>query len=99
VWLATDPLTMAARLVEETKQQAAVAAAANDPFKEGLDPKTNKFSYEVLKSSFPPGVVPTKKEYYLSDEEFTRVLGMTHAQWDALKQWKRDQKKKEVGLF
>ena len=31
---------------------------------------TNKFTFEMLKSSFPPGVAATKKEYYLSDEEF-----------------------------
>ena len=53
----------------------------------------------MLKSSFPAGVVGNKKEYYLSDEEFVQVLGMQKADWDALKQWKKDRKKKEVGLF
>jgi len=35
----------------------------------------------------------------MSDEEFTTVIGMPKAEWDALKQWKRDAKKKTVGLF
>ena len=35
-----------------------------------LDPKTNKFDYELLKGKFPEGVDPTKKETYLSDEQF-----------------------------
>jgi len=56
--------------MEESKQAAVAEAAANDPFAGKLDPETNKFSYEVLKSSFPPGVAGSKKEMYLSDEEF-----------------------------
>jgi len=56
--------------VEESKQAAAAQAEANNPFNGMLDPNTNKFPYEVLKTSFPEGVAPTKKEYYLSDEEF-----------------------------
>lgn len=53
----------------------------------------------MLKSSFPEGVPPTKKEYYLSDEEFQQYMGMDLASWDALKQHKKDAKKKQVGLF
>jgi hypothetical protein len=52
-----------------------------------------------LKSSFPTGVAPTKKEYYLTDEEFATVIGIPKAEWDAYKQHKRDAKKKTVGLF
>lgn len=69
-WLETDPEFMRQKTIEEEKVQAAAQAAANDPFAGKLDPATNKFPYEVLKSSFPPGVAATKKEYYLSDEEF-----------------------------
>ena len=50
-----------------------------------LDPETNKFPYEVLRSSFPDGVEATKKEYYLSDEEFQKYIGMPKAEWDTLK--------------
>ena len=55
--------------MEEEKKQAEIDAN-RDPFEGYLDPKTNKFPYEVLKSSWPEGMHPTKKEYYLSDEEF-----------------------------
>lgn len=34
-----------------------------------LDPSSNKFGYEKLKG-FPEGVDPSKKEAYLSSEEF-----------------------------
>ena len=64
-----------------------------------LDPETNKFPYEVLRSSFPDGVEPTKKEYYLSDEEFQKYIGMSKAEWDTLKQWRKDRKKLDIGLF
>jgi hypothetical protein len=50
---------------------------ANDAFNGKLDPNTNKFTYEVLKSSFPEGVASTKKEYYLSDAEFAQFIGMS----------------------
>ncbi len=52
--------------VEEAKQEA----------NKYLDPKTNKFEYENLKDKFPEGVDPTKKELYLSDEQFQQVFGM-----------------------
>lgn len=91
---------MVAADAEEHKQEQAVqASAANDAFAGKLDPNSNKFTYEVLKSSFPEGVAATKKEYYMSTEEFASVLGMSVAEWDALKQWKKDTKKKAVGLF
>lgn len=90
-WLKTDP-TMLAHAAEEAKSavEAAVADAAANPFRDYLDPATNKFTYEVLKSSFPDGVPPTKKEYYLSDEEFTQYLKMSKDEWESLKQWKKD---------
>lgn len=59
---------------EESKEAAAAQAAANDPFAGKLDPATNKFPYEVLKSSFPPGVAATKKEYYLSTKSSPSTL-------------------------
>ena len=77
-WLETDPAQMQAAAQEEQKEEAkaeAQAAAAN-PFEGFLDPASNKFPYEALKTSFPEGVPPTKKEYYLSDEEFQQYIGM-----------------------
>lgn len=92
-WLETDPEIVRQNTVEESKQAAAATAVANDAFNGKLDPNTNKFTYEVLKSSFPEGVAGTKKEYYLSDAEFAQYIGMSVADWDAQKQWKKDRKK------
>lgn len=64
-----------------------------------LDPATNKFPYETLKTSFPKGVPPTKKEYYLSDEDWAKVIGKSKEEWEALKQFQKDRHKKTVGLF
>ena len=35
----------------------------------------------------------------MSDEEFQRYIEMPKEEWDALKQWKKDRKKKMIGLF
>ncbi len=77
---------MAEKAMEEEKKQAEVEAN-RDPFEGYLDPKTNKFPFETLKTSFPAGVHPSKKEYYLSDEEFVQHLGPKDA-WAIEKKWK-----------
>lgn len=64
-----------------------------------LDPATNKFTYEQLKGQFPAGVKGTMKEYYLSDEEFKKVMGTTVEDYNKLKDWKKQDIKKKVGLF
>jgi len=64
-----------------------------------LDPKTNKFAYSVLKSSFPPGVKGSHKEAYLTDEEFLTVFKMTREAYTALKDWKQTDLRKKFGLF
>lgn len=63
---------------------------AANPFEGYLDPKTNKFPYDVLKSSFPEGVKGNRKEYYLSDEEFQEVFKMSMADWEQLKLWRQE---------
>lgn len=47
-----------------------------------LDHKTNnKFiTYEVLKASFPQGAEPARKEYYFSDAEFQKYIGMSKSE-------------------
>uniref|UniRef100_A0A7S2B2Y4 HP domain-containing protein n=1 Tax=Octactis speculum TaxID=3111310 RepID=A0A7S2B2Y4_9STRA len=40
-----------------------------------------------------------KKEDYLEESEFERILGTTRKEFNAMPKWKRDRKKKEVGLF
>lgn len=57
--------------------------------------------YSALKDAkdLPPGVDPTKKEMMLSDEEFVSIFGMEKSSFSSLPTWKRNAKKKEVGLF
>jgi hypothetical protein len=60
---------------------------------------TNKFSFESLKSETPEGTDPTKKEAYLSDQEFTTVFGMTPEKFYEQKKWKQQELRKAKGLF
>eukprot|EP00892_Ulva_mutabilis_P012906 jgi/Ulvmu1/9989/UM059_0038.1 len=45
------------------------------------------------------GIDPTIKERYLSDEQFQEVFSMDKAAFAAMPLWKRQDKKKKVGLF
>lgn len=64
-----------------------------------LDPKTHKFPYEALKGQFPEGVDPTRKEAYLSEEDFKKVFGQTAAEFYNLKKWKQQELRKAKELF
>lgn len=64
-----------------------------------LDPKSNKFSYEHLKGQFPEGIDPTRKEAYLSDEDFTKVFGMPADKFYELKKWKQQELRRAKELF
>lgn len=96
-WLDADPLTkLKAESLSKPEESKAAATSWYDGF---LDPTTNKFSYDQLKGQFPPGVKGDKKEYYLSDEEFVKVMGMSLVDYNNLKDWKKQDIKKKVGLF
>ena len=59
------------------------------------------YTYEQLKfpNPCPPGLDPTKKETYLSPEEFSIIFARTPAEFNKLPQWKRTWLKKDKGLF
>lgn len=58
------------------------------------------FTLEQLQiSNCPEGIDMTRREQYLSDEEFNSVFGMSKDTFNALPKWKRIRSKKEVGLF
>lgn len=67
--------------------------------KQFLDPESNKFPYADLNGAFPKGVDPTRKELYLSEDDFATVFGMTSAQFTELKAWKKNDLKRAKGLF
>jgi len=84
------------------KRLSATAAAVFDKdFKEaGTSGYT--FNYEELKkdpTDLPAGVDPRKREQYLSDADFEKVLGSPRAEFNAFKPWKQQQVKKAAGLF
>jgi len=62
-------------------------------------PGSMSVTYEQLKAALPAGVDPTKKEQYLSDAEFEKVLGSPRGEFNAMKPWKQTQIKKAKGLF
>ncbi|XP_043931169.1 villin-1 [Protopterus annectens] len=47
----------------------------------------------------PDGVIPTRKEEYLSDEDFNEIFSMSRANFDSLPRWRQTALKKEYGLF
>lgn len=46
-----------------------------------------------------PDVDPTKRETYLSEEEFGPLFGMSKSQFYALPKWKQEQRKQDLDLF
>lgn len=65
------------------------------------DPTVTKYPHSVLKDkdTKPADVDPSKKEQYLSDEEFQQLFGMARDAFAKLAGWRRDDLKKKVGLF
>lgn len=52
-----------------------------------------------LAEDLPDGVDPTRKEEYLSDEDFSLVLGVARLNFYSMPLWKQQNLKKEKGLF
>ena len=60
---------------------------------------TSTYPLEQLKTSVPEGVDPTRKEQYLSGDEFLQVFGISKAEFNAMPAWKGNGLKKKVGLY
>mmetsp|Transcript_17465 Transcript_17465/g.22754 ORF Transcript_17465/g.22754 Transcript_17465/m.22754 type:complete len:184 (-) Transcript_17465:1411-1962(-) len=78
-------------ILDNQKTQKNNSVANSDP----------TYTIEQLKTgaTFPDNIDPTQREKYLADSEFEQVLGLSRADYYALPRWKRDSKKKSVGLF
>jgi len=59
----------------------------------------NIFTYEELKQGIPEGVDPTRKEDYISEEEFFGLFGMKRNQFKSLPKWKQNNQKRNLCLF
>jgi len=98
-WLELDPFAAAMAKIEADKK-ASIEAKMGKKEEVKFDAAGSKtYDLEVLKRSFPEGVDPTKKEQYLSDEVFSQVFKMDKTAFNALKEWKRKDMKKQAGLF
>jgi len=64
-----------------------------------LDPTKNKFSSDQIKAGTAANIDLTKKEAYLSDDEFLKLFKCSRDEFDKQPKWKKDQKKKELKLF
>lgn len=89
IWRSGEPVQRRAsveQLSEEDLKNAAVGIHRYETLKEGLQ--------------WPEGVDPTKRETYLSEEEFITVFkGISKADFAKLSQYRKNQKKKDVLLF
>lgn len=87
--------------LEHAKKEAELKQQTLSKFqKQYLDPEENIFPYAELKGkNCPPGVDPTIKELYLSDEEFEKVFAINYDDFCAMSKHKRITLKKKVELF
>lgn len=53
----------------------------------------------LLKAPYPAGVEKTKRETYLSPQDFQSALGMDKAAFAKLPKWKQDGIKKKANLY
>jgi villin 1/advillin len=63
------------------------------------DPSKNKFKLEQLQAGAPGGVDPSKKELYLSDDDFKKAFGCTLAEFQKMPAWKQADAKKKLKIF
>lgn len=74
------------------------AAAPPAPVVASAGGKGQTFSYDQLVAGVE-GIDITIKETYLSDAEFSKVFGVSKAEFAKLPKWRQQAKKKEVNLF
>ncbi|OCT92895.1 advillin-like [Xenopus laevis] len=111
-FLAWDPHTWSGgKPYEDLKKEFGEDAVIHRVMSEvnGAAPSSNKvapsitYPLEFLKGKqkpeLPEGVVPTKKECYLTDQDFVAAFGITREEFYALPSWKQLNMKKQLGLF
>lgn len=93
----TDPY--AKKLGTMPKPVARAEAKAERVTAADIGPKKGViYTYAQLKAG-GLDIDTTRKETYLSDDEFKEVFKMTRAEFNAMPAWKQANKKKETGLF
>lgn len=61
--------------------------------------ETASLPYSVLAAGVVAGIDNKRKEHYLTEEEFQRVLGMARPKFEALPEWRRNELKRRAGIF
>jgi len=64
-----------------------------------LDPEKNSFPFSQLRGKLPQGVDPSRKELYLSDTEFKKLIGIDKSVFSTYPNWKQTEIKKKFNLF
>ena len=70
--------------------------------KDVAEPTDYKLNYALLRvpsSELLPQIDPARREAYLADDDFVKILGTPRAEFEALPAWKRKSIKQGVGLF
>ena len=78
-------------------QPVASFAAATGPTRD-LPTHLGTLTYDEIISG-GANCEPVNREMCMSEEEFAQRMGCSKAEWGDVKQWKKDAKKKELGLF
>lgn len=53
----------------------------------------------IAPGPYPAGICIRKREIYLAEEEFKKILGVSRSTWDSLPRWKQEQRKRAAKLF
>lgn len=88
-----------AKIAAEKKAVADAKFGGNKEESKSADPNSTKFDIKDLQNGIPEGVDPSKKELYLSSEQFLATFGMNEDKFAELKEWKKKDLKKSKGLF
>jgi len=87
-------------LYADQEGQLAEEVVATTSHSGGAGGSSSTYSYAVLTGGdLPENVDPGRKEEFLSDAEFTQVLGMDRAAWADIPAWKQVAAKRANNLF
>lgn len=53
----------------------------------------------IAPGPYPAGICIRKREIYLAEDEFKKILGVSRSAWDSLPRWKQEQRKRAAKLF
>ena len=103
--LSAIPGVSEASTLDSARRRANAAMAAKSSLAGGaesetyLDPQTNQFTADEIRSKETKGINPLCKELYLKDCEFMNVFGTDKDKFWKQPQWKQREAKRKAGLY